>query len=74
LQHRCPLFSVFGLVVDRAHAALLMGKALFDPIRVVPGFVQQRARRAPQVMRAKLGEGLSLLLCQPVCEGQYLVK
>jgi ribulose 1,5-bisphosphate synthetase/thiazole synthase len=34
LKHRSSLFGVLGLVVDRTHTALLMSKALLDPIAV----------------------------------------
>lgn len=50
LQHGSTLLCVFGLVVNRAHTALLVGQALLDPVAVEPRLVQERAGRAPKVM------------------------
>ena len=54
LQHRTTLIPVFGLVVNGAHAFLLVRKTLLDPIGIVARLVQQRAGRASQVVGTEL--------------------
>jgi hypothetical protein len=41
-----------------------VGEAFFDPVAVVPGFVQQGAGRAAQVVRPELAQRLAVLLRQ----------
>ena len=51
LHHVPTLHLVFGLVVDAARrAAVLVRKALLDPVAVEAEFVQQRRAGPPQVV------------------------
>ena len=69
LHHGRALLAVLGLVVNRAHALLLMGKALLYPVGVEARFVQLRAGRAAQIVGAKLLQLVPLLLRQLVGQG-----
>ncbi|CAG9200158.1 exported hypothetical protein [Burkholderia vietnamiensis] len=57
MQHRPSLLRVFGLVVCRAHAALFIRKAFFDPVGIESGFVQAGNGGAPQIVYSMYGIG-----------------